>query len=111
VDLARNVALADLADPYARNAALPANAPASDANRTHAGKPEWLVVVGVCTHLACRLETHDAIARDNNDGWLCRCHSARFDLAGRVRSGPARTNLSVPPYRFVARNRMEIGRT
>jgi ubiquinol-cytochrome c reductase iron-sulfur subunit len=111
VDLARSVPLNELIDPHARNAALPANAPASDANRTHAGKPEWLVVVGVCTHLACRLETNDAFARESNDGWFCRCHAARFDLAGRVRSGPAPTNLSVPPYRFVARNRMEIGRT
>src|ERR1044072_8919512 len=106
VDLARSVPLNELIDPHARNAALPANAPASDANRTHAGKPEWLVVVGVCTHLACRLETNDAFARESNDGWFCRCHAARFDLAGRVRSGPAPTYLSVPPSRFVARNRM-----
>jgi ubiquinol-cytochrome c reductase iron-sulfur subunit len=111
MDLARNVPLGELLDPHARNAALPVNAPASDANRTHAGKPEWLVVVGVCTHLGCRLETNDAFARDNKDGWFCRCHAARFDLAGRVRGGPARTNLAVPPYRFVANNRIEIGRT
>ena len=110
VDLARNVPLTGLIDPLARNAALPANAPASDANRTNAGRPEWLVVVGVCTHLACRLEANDAFARESNDGWFCRCHAARFDLAGRVRSGPAGANLPVPPYRFVARSRMEIGR-
>ena len=61
MDLARNVPLAELIDPHARNAALPAKAPASDANRTRAEKPEWLVVVGVCTHLACRLETNDAL--------------------------------------------------
>ena len=111
VNLARSVPLDGLIDPYARNAALPAKAPASDANRTRAEKPEWLVVVGVCTHLACRLETNDAFARESNDGWFCRCHAARFDLAGRVRSGPAGANLAVPPWRFVARNLMEIGRT
>ncbi len=111
VDLTRNMPLNDLIDPHARNAALPRKAPASDANRTRADKPEWLVVVGVCTHLGCRLETNDTFAREANDGWFCRCHAARFDLAGRVRSGPARTNLAVPPYRFVAHNRLEIGRT
>src|ERR1044072_6429275 len=89
VDLARSVPLNELIDPHARNAALPANAPASDANRTHAGKPEWLVVVGVCTHLACRLETNDAFARESNDGCVCRCHAARFDVAGRGQIGRA----------------------
>ncbi len=111
MDLARSVPLDGLIDPYAQNAALPKKTPASDANRTRADRPEWLVVVGVSTHLGCRLETNDAFARESDDGWFCRCHAARFDLAGRVRSGPARTNLAVPPYRFVARNRIEIGRT
>src|ERR1043166_6016901 len=93
VELARNVPLNELIDPHARNAALPAKAPASDANRTRAEKPEWLVVVGVCTHLACRLETSDAFARESNDGWLCRCHAARFDLAWGARARPAPTTL------------------
>ena len=111
MELARSVPLDGLFDPYAQNAALPKKAAASDANRTRADRPEWLVVVGLCTHLGCRLEANDSFARESNDGWFCRCHAARFDLAGRVRSGPAPTNLAVPPYRFVARNLMEIGRT
>lgn len=108
---ARNVAVSDLLDPHARNAALPANAPADDANRTLAGRPEWLVVVGLCTHLGCRLQPLHAIEPGSTgEGWFCPCHAARFDLAGRVRGGPARTNLPVPPYRFVATSIIEIGR-
>jgi ubiquinol-cytochrome c reductase iron-sulfur subunit len=112
---ARSAAVGDLPDPFARNAALAANAPASDANRTRAGRPDWLVVVGLCTHLGCRLraltrQTGDPIEREGG-GWFCPCHAARFDDSGRVVSGPAPTNLPVPPYRFVTPHTMEIGRT
>ncbi len=100
-----------LIDPYARNAMLSTNAAASDANRTLAHHPEWLVVVGVCTHLGCKLITGDPAAPDGRgEGWFCPCHAARFDTSGRVRSGPARTNLAVPPYRFVGASTLEIGR-
>jgi len=105
---ARATALDGLPDPYARNAALAANAPATDANRTIARQPQWLVVVGRCTHLGCLLRHRDFPA--GVDGWFCPCHAARFDLSGWVRGGPARTNLAVPPWRFVAANRIEIGR-
>jgi ubiquinol-cytochrome c reductase iron-sulfur subunit len=108
IALARAVAAAGLPDPYARNAALPELASATDANRTR-GRPEWLVVVAVCTHLGCGLKPADIVGR--GEGWFCPCHAAQFDLSGRVRSGPARTNLPVPPYRFVTRNAIEIGRT
>jgi ubiquinol-cytochrome c reductase iron-sulfur subunit len=107
---ARSVALDRLPDPYARNAALSAHADASDANRTLAQRPEWLVVVGICTHLGCKLGSGDAGTADGDVAWLCPCHAARFDSSGRVRSGPARTNLPVPPYRFVTRTQIEIGR-
>ncbi len=111
VRLARSVPLDGLLDPFARNASLPANAPASDANRTRAGRPEWLVVVGICPHLGCRLITNESVDPGKKDeAWFCPCHAARFDLAGRLVSGPATTNLAVPPYRFVAANRIEIGR-
>ena len=107
----RDVVVGGLPDPYARNAALPANAPASDANRTRAGHAEWLVVIGLCTHLGCRLRTGDVVERDGSgEGWFCPCHAARFDLSGRVRGGPARTNLPVPPYRFVTPSKIEIGK-
>ena len=106
-----SVAVDDLPDPYARNIASSVQAPATDANRTLAGRPEWLVVVGVCTHLGCKLKTKAEVGRnDLGDGWFCPCHAAHFDLSGRVRGGPALTNLPVPPYRFIASNRIEIGR-
>jgi ubiquinol-cytochrome c reductase iron-sulfur subunit len=112
IERARNVPLHVLPDRDARNAALAPRAPASDDNRTLEGHPEWLVVIGVCTHMGCLLTMTDALQRgDGDEGWFCRCHAARFDLAGRLRSGPARTNLPVPPYRFAAPGRIEIGAT
>jgi ubiquinol-cytochrome c reductase iron-sulfur subunit len=103
---ARDTAADALLDPYARNAALPAKALATDANRTHV--PEWLVVVALCTHLGCRLIHRDL--PDGVEGWFCPCHAARFDLSGRVRGGPALTNLAVPPWRFAGSSQIEIGR-
>lgn len=108
--LARNVAVADLPDPTARNDALAKNAPASDANRTKPGHEQWLVVVSLCTHLGCRLKPEGrADASASGEGWFCPCHAARFDLSGRVRSGPARTNLQVPPYQFLTTTKVRIG--
>ena len=108
IRIARSTPLSDLPDPLARNAMLPEKAPATDANRTKEGREEWLVVVSVCTHLGCRL-TAQAPAVAKGEGWFCRCHAARFDLAGRVVAGPARTNLPVPPYSFLSPTRMRIG--
>ncbi|MFZ1105851.1 MAG: ubiquinol-cytochrome c reductase iron-sulfur subunit [Hyphomicrobiaceae bacterium] len=110
IERARGVRLGGLKDPYARNALLPARAPAHDENRTLAEHPEWLVVIGLCTHMNCVLMASDRALRDaDNEAWFCRCHAARFDLAGRVQSGPAGTNLPVPPYRFVTPGKIEIG--
>jgi len=110
VQLARSTALSDLPDPFARNEALPERTPASDANRTKEGHDNWLVVVSVCTHLGCVLTSQEPAATvASGEGWFCRCHAARFDLSGRVRGGPARTNLPVPPYRFLSPTRIRIG--
>jgi ubiquinol-cytochrome c reductase iron-sulfur subunit len=67
-------------------------------------RPEWLVVVGVCTHLGC-------VPTRNNDGWTCPCHGSRYDNSGRVVHGPAPHNLEVPPYRFVSADKIIIGKT
>jgi len=104
---ARSVAISDLPDPSARNEALAKSATAGDANRTKAGYEQWLVVVSLCTHLGCRLAT--GAASPFSEGWFCPCHAARFDVSGRVRSGPARTNLVVPPYTFLSPTRLRIG--
>jgi len=110
VQLARSPPLSDLPDPYARNASVPQRSPAADANRTQAGHENWLIVIGICTHLGCRLlPQQPAQTTATGEGWFCPCHAARFDLAGRVRSGPARTNLPVPPYQFVTPTRVTIG--
>ena len=105
--MARSVRLTELPDGFARNAALPAKAPADDANRTKEGHDNWLVVVGMCTHMGCLLKSQEAgSAAATGEGWVCPCHAARFDLSGRVVSGPARSNLPVPPYQFLSGNRI-----
>jgi len=74
--------------------------PQADAER--AKQPEWLVVVGVCTHMGC-------IPARNDDGWLCPCHGSVYDNSGRILHGPAPKNLLVPPYKFVASEKIVIG--
>jgi ubiquinol-cytochrome c reductase iron-sulfur subunit len=100
---ARAVAVSDLPDPDARNANLPDGSPATDANRET--KPEWLILVGVCTHLGC---TPTAFEGDFG-GWLCHCHGSQYDTAGRIRKGPAPQNLAVPPYAFLSDTRVKVG--
>jgi ubiquinol-cytochrome c reductase iron-sulfur subunit len=105
---ARAVSLSDLPDPVARNANLPDNAPATDANR--GSKAEWLVLVGVCTHLGCTptVSTPQAPQGDYG-GWLCHCHGSQYDTAGRIRKGPAPQNLAVPPYSFLSDTKIKVG--
>ena len=110
VRIARSTPVAHLVDRNARNERLPKAASAEDANRTMEGHDNWLVVVGLCTHMGCLLRSQDtAAAVATGEGWVCPCHAARFDLSGRLRSGPARTNLPVPPYRFLSATRIRIG--
>jgi ubiquinol-cytochrome c reductase iron-sulfur subunit len=102
------VALSDLKDPLARNANLAENAPATDKNRST--KPEWLVLVGVCTHLGCTPQASTAqVPQGEYGGWLCHCHGSQYDTAGRIRKGPAPENLAVPPYSFVSATRLKVG--
>lgn len=110
IDAARAIGPDRLYDPLARNAALSATALATDANRTKEGHAEWIVVVGVCTHLSCVLTANapSSVLADG-EGWLCPCHNARFDHSGRVSRGPARTNLPVPAYRFTSPSTIRIG--
>jgi ubiquinol-cytochrome c reductase iron-sulfur subunit len=102
------VALSDLKDPIARNANLDEGAPATDKNR--ATKPEWLVLVGVCTHLGCTPQASTPqVPQGNYGGWLCHCHGSQYDTAGRIRQGPAPENLAVPPYTFLSATRLKVG--
>jgi ubiquinol-cytochrome c reductase iron-sulfur subunit len=84
-------------------------------NETRAVKPEFLVLVGVCTHLGCapldKFSPGDAtVSADWPGGFFCPCHGSKFDMSGRVYKGvPAPTNLPVPPYKFVSDTRIQIG--
>ena len=105
---ANAVPVASLIDPIARNANLPDSAPATDADR--ATKPEWLVVIGVCTHLGCTPTVSTPTAPQGEyGGWLCHCHGSQYDVAGRVRKGPAPQNLAIPPYAFLSDTRIKVG--
>ncbi|EEH56867.1 uncharacterized protein MICPUCDRAFT_37463 [Micromonas pusilla CCMP1545] len=77
--------------------------PQTDGER--AADPEWLVVVGVCTHLGCVPISN---AGDYN-GWFCPCHGSHYDASGRIRKGPAPYNLEVPEYKFTESDKMVIG--
>jgi ubiquinol-cytochrome c reductase iron-sulfur subunit len=82
--------------------------PQADAERVQ--RPEWLVVVGVCTHLGCvPLGQRPTDPRGEFGGWFCPCHGSHYDTSGRIRRGPAPTNLPVPPYDFVEDMRIRIG--
>jgi len=89
--------------------------PAYAKNETRSIKPEWLVVIGICTHLGCSPKFFGEVKPEPFDpewkgGFYCPCHRSRYDLAGRVFSGvPAPANLPVPPYQFVNDKQILIG--
>ena len=73
-------------------------------------KSEWLVLVGVCTHLGCTPQASSMQDKQGDyGGWLCHCHGSQYDVAGRVRVGPAPQNLAVPPYAFLTDTRIKVG--
>jgi ubiquinol-cytochrome c reductase iron-sulfur subunit len=84
--------------------------PQTDDERTQEGHREWLVVVGICTHLGCvPLGQKPAEVRGEYDGWFCPCHGSHYDTSGRIRKGPAPTNLAVPEYTFLNESMIKIG--
>jgi ubiquinol-cytochrome c reductase iron-sulfur subunit len=73
-------------------------------------KPEWLVMVGICTHLGCvPLGQKEQEPKGDYGGWFCPCHGSHYDEAGRIRKGPAPKNLAIPDYKFVNETTIEIG--
>ncbi len=84
--------------------------PEVDAKRVKAGKENWLVMVGICTHLGC-VPKGQTMADSKGDfgGWFCPCHGSHYDTSGRIRKGPAPRNLEVPPYEFVSDTKIKIG--
>ena len=91
IDEAMAVDLKDLKDPQ------------KDSDR--AKNPEWLVMVGVCTHLGCVPLGN----KGEYNGWFCPCHGSHYDTSGRIRKGPAPTNLEIPKYEFINNNTIKIG--
>ena len=77
--------------------------PEKDEDR--AKNPEWLVMLGVCTHLGC-VPLGD---KGEYGGWFCPCHGSHYDTSGRIRKGPAPTNMEIPKYEFVNTNTIKIG--
>jgi ubiquinol-cytochrome c reductase iron-sulfur subunit len=96
INEANDVALNELVDPQ------------SDDSRV--AKKEWLIVVGVCTHLGCiPTGTATGETRGDYDGWYCPCHGSHYDTSGRIRRGPAPLNLVVPEYEFLTDTSVRIG--
>jgi ubiquinol-cytochrome c reductase iron-sulfur subunit len=82
--------------------------PQKDSDRVQ--KPEWLIVVGVCTHLGCiPLGQKQGDDRGLFGGWFCPCHGSMYDTSARIRQGPAPLNLLVPPYKFTSDTKITIG--
>ena len=98
VDEAKAVPLDDLKDPQ------------TDAERTIEGHENWLVQLGVCTHLGCvPLGQNASDQKGEFNGWFCPCHGSHYDTAGRIRKGPAPSNLEIPPYAFLSDTQIKIG--
>ena len=96
IEKARDVEVEDLPDPE------------PDAARVQ--KPEWLILVGICTHLGCvPLGQKNSDPRGDYGGWFCPCHGSHYDTSGRIRKGPAPRNLEVPEYIFLDDTTIRIG--
>ena len=110
IESAMNVDVKNLPDPLARNDDLPTDEPATDANRTKKDHENWIILVGICTHLGC-IPKGQAMGDERGEygGWFCPCHGSVYDTAGRIRKGPAPRNLEVPPYAFTSNTKIKVG--
>ena len=91
INKARQVNLKELPDP--------------EKDEDRAKNPEWLVMLGMCTHLGCVPLGN----KGEYDGWFCPCHGSHYDTSGRIRKGPAPTNLEIPKYEFISNSTIKIG--
>jgi len=93
IEEARSVNVTSLPDPQ------------PDQARVKEGHDQWLILIGICTHLGCIPLAHQG----NYDGFFCPCHGSQYDTSGRIRQGPAPANLPLPPYEFVSDSKIKIG--
>jgi ubiquinol-cytochrome c reductase iron-sulfur subunit len=93
IEEAQNVDVAKLPDPQ------------PDSARVKSGHAQWQVLIGICTHLGCIPIAHQGAY----NGYFCPCHGSVYDTSGRIRQGPAPTNLALPPYEFVSDTKIRIG--
>jgi ubiquinol-cytochrome c reductase iron-sulfur subunit len=93
IEAAQNVDVAKLPDPQ------------PDSARVKPNRPQWQVLIGICTHLGCIPIAHEGEYK----GYFCPCHGSVYDTSGRIRSGPAPTNLPLPPYEFISDTIIRIG--
>ena len=110
IQIASRVDIDSLPDNNARNYNLSSDSSASDENRSLDENGEWLVMVGVCTHLGC-VPKGQSLGDSKGDfgGWYCPCHGSHYDTAGRIRKGPAAKNLDIPAAEFINQNVIRIG--
>ncbi len=114
IDMAKAVKVSDLIDTNPRNANAKSTDQATDDNRVVGGKSQYLVMLGVCTHLGCVPEGNKGdfgvvTGNSTTGGWLCPCHGSQYDTAGRVRKGPAPENLPVPQYVYLTDTKIRVG--
>ncbi len=96
IESAQKIAVADLRD--------------SEADQDRVQKAQWLIMVGICTHLGCvPLGQRKTEPKGDFGGWFCPCHGSHYDISGRIRKGPAPKNLAVPQYNFIDDTTVRIG--
>jgi len=84
--------------------------PQADSARVKPGHAQWIILIGICTHLGCvPLGNKPSDPRGEWGGWFCPCHGSQYDVSGRVRHGPAPLNLFVPPYAFASDTKIKVG--
>jgi len=99
---AENVKLSELPDPETDNKRV--------TDTAKKVRPEWLIIIGVCTHLGCvPLGNKPGDPKGEYGGWFCPCHGSQYDTSGRIRKGPAPKNMAVPDYLFSSDSLVKIG--
>ena len=98
IAIARSTELSELIDPQ------------TDEKRVKKGHEQWLIMIGICTHLGCVPQgQRQSSPKGEYGGWFCPCHGSHYDTAGRIRKGPAPKNLYLPEYTFLTDTLIKIG--